>query len=366
MIDPFIFGVGAFLVCGLWVKKNKRVVRNPLRNLISDLDVLPFIDREVYYSKYPVLRDASTKSFIFSRGCPFRCSFCFNNVYARMFKNKGGYLRFRSPESVIKEILEVKQKWGLEWVQFHDSTFNSVYKYSEKFLEEYIANKDMLPGFICNVRADNLDNHLVGLLKQAGCDKVTIGVQHGREYYRRDLLNRGGDQSDERIIRSCGLLKKNGIRVYVDFIVGLPGETVEDVFESIGFCRLLDPDGVNSYLLSPFPGTDIHRFCVEHGFTDPDVRIRDFPDDVFENKSVIVMPDIERIINLQKFFYVLVRHPEFEFLIRLLVRLSPNRLFTFIHGIPQLRRALRYDKKSLGSKLCYVGLYIRHVYQVGS
>lgn len=350
---------------GLWVKKEEKIFKNPLRSLIQDLASLPDIDRSIYYSKYPLLKNAPTKAFMVSRGCPFQCSFCFNNVYVRIFKDKGAYLRFREPKNVIEEILQVKNKYGLDWVQFHDSTFNSIYDYLNSFMEAYIENGN-LPGFICNIRAEGLDEYLISLMKKGKCDKVTIGIQHGKESIRKKLANRGGDQSPEEIIRVCHLLKKYNIRIYTDFIVGWPGETLKDAFESVKISRLINPEGVNSYLLTPFPGTDIQKYSIDHGYMDPETNVEDFPDDLHENKSVINQPNIKKLINMQKLFYLIVYYPKLEPIIRLLLKLPPNKIFTFIHSLPFLTRMLKYDKKTLRSRLKYIIQHTFNIYRLNS
>lgn len=349
---------------GLWVKKEGKIYKNSVRFLIQDLDSLPRVDREIYYKKYPILRNMPTKAFISLRGCPFQCSFCFNNVYARIFKDKGTYLRFRKPESVIEEILYVKEKYGLDWVQFHDSTFNGNYRRTETFLRDY-AEKEGLPGFICNIRHETLDERLVSLMKKAGCNKVTMGIEHGNEGIRRNLARRGGDQSSEKIIQACKLLKKNNIRVYTDFILGWPGETVKEAFESIRLSRLIKPDGINTYILAPFPGTDIEKYSIERGYLDSEVSIEDITSDLsHENRCILKQPYTRELINIHKLFHMAVFHPRFDPLTKLLIKLPPNKAFTFIHGLPALKRTLKYDKKSWKSKIKYILQYIKYIFSL--
>lgn len=348
------------LIEGLWVKQKGKIFRNPLRFLIEDINSLPFIDRDIYYNKYHSLRNKPTKAFMISRGCPFQCSFCFNNVYARLFKDKGVYLRFRDPAGVIEEIIQVKEKYGLDWIQFHDSTFNSSFRYLESFLNAYIHNGN-LPGFICNIRAEGLNEHFAFLLKKAGCDKVTLGIQHGEQAIRKRLANRGGNQLNEEIIQTCEFLKKYNIRIYADFIVGWPGETVQEAFESIRLGRLINPEGVNSYLLTPFPGTDIQKYAINYGYMSPEMNVENLPDSLHQNNTVFKQPNIKELVNIQKLFYFAVYYPRLEPLIKLLIKFSPNKLFSFIHGLPFLTRALKYDKKTLRSKTGCIIDYIRHI-----
>jgi anaerobic magnesium-protoporphyrin IX monomethyl ester cyclase len=108
-------------IASLWVKVGGQVVRNPLRHLIHDLDSLPNPDRSVYRSKYPYLAK-STGTFMAGRGCPYRCSFCFNHAAQRMYKGLGSWVRFRSTQRVVEEIVDSCRKHSLRTVYMQDDT----------------------------------------------------------------------------------------------------------------------------------------------------------------------------------------------------------------------------------------------------
>ena len=108
----------------LWVKKKGKIIKNEMRQLVEDLDSLPFPDRELY-NKYPkYFEDKTFETFIVTRGCPFQCTFCFNHAFAKLYKGKGRFVRFRSVDSVIQEVKEVTRKFHSRSVVFADSTFN--------------------------------------------------------------------------------------------------------------------------------------------------------------------------------------------------------------------------------------------------
>jgi len=329
-----------FNIRGLWVKKGKEVIRNPLYDFAQDLDSLPFPDRDLYYSKYEMLAKKPTKPFLISRGCPFQCTFCFNQYYQDNFKKSSPFVNYRTHENIFDEILKVKNNYHLEWVQFHDSTFNSNFKYTKDFLRKYKENN--LPGFICNVRVDLLDEEMAGLLKEAGCDKVTLGVESGDDNLRRKVLRK--TTTTEQILAATALLKKYGIRMSISNIMGLPGETIEKAFATIELNRKINPEICNCHMLMPFPKTEIAKYCVREGYLDEDFSLSRIigPN---QNKALLKQENINELANLQKFFYYAVKYPRLVPLIKLLIKLRPNKLFVLAKNYPLLKRSLKYEKR---------------------
>jgi radical SAM superfamily enzyme YgiQ (UPF0313 family) len=108
----------------LWIKEpGGGIMKNEICNAIEDLDSIPFPGRDLIYDQSDFLRIHRMKSFISSRGCPFRCSYCYNDALLQLYSGKGRYFRQRSPHNVIEEILEVKARYPLQFIQFFDDTF---------------------------------------------------------------------------------------------------------------------------------------------------------------------------------------------------------------------------------------------------
>ena len=110
-------------VSNWWIKSNGHIHRNPLRPLVTDLDQLLFPDRELLYRAHPLSRERKLKPFITGRGCPYNCSFCFNEAYSDLYKGKGRRTRRRSVDNVILELKEVRERYPLDFVLFLDDTF---------------------------------------------------------------------------------------------------------------------------------------------------------------------------------------------------------------------------------------------------
>ena len=111
--------------------------KNKLGDLIEDLDVLPDPDRELVYYKGGHLRDMNIKSFMTSRGCAFKCSYCFNNAYNKLYSQKGKVVRRRSVDRIIAEIKNVRKGYCIDFVRFGDDVFCYA---KDDWLEEF-SNK---------------------------------------------------------------------------------------------------------------------------------------------------------------------------------------------------------------------------------
>ena len=93
LADKYEKGKDITKIKDLWVKKNGKIFQNELRELVEDLDSLPFLDRDIYYKRYKFLREIPTKRFMTGRGCVANCTFCYNPTIKKMYKGKGKYVR---------------------------------------------------------------------------------------------------------------------------------------------------------------------------------------------------------------------------------------------------------------------------------
>jgi len=343
-------------VKNLWIKKDGVIIRNEVRNLIADLDSLPFPDRGVYFNRYAALRKNPTATFIFGRGCPYKCSYCFNHLMMKINKGKGKPVRFPSVDYSIAQIKDVKDRYGFKWVQFNDDTINIDRKWFEELLIRY--KKEIDVPFLCNIRVDNMDKDLVELMIHAGVDRVNFGVESGNEHIRREILNRA--MTNEQLIKVGRMFTDRGVRVFTANMIGLPGETVENAFETIDVNRKIRPELAAFDILQPFPKTDIYDYCLKNNFIKKEAGMDDFSGfncggwgASKETGSVIVQDNIRELVNLQKFTALLVRHYWLKPIVRPLIKLKPNRFFDFINGSAQMGYKIRYAT-SLEEKYVYI------------
>jgi len=248
-------------VKNFWIKKNKKIIKNPLRNF-SEINSLEFPDREIIYGKEKFFKELGMKRFITSRGCPFDCTYCFNRQYNKIYENKGKIVRQRGVENVIKEIEEVKKRYRLNVVKFIDDTFNLNKDWLKEFCREY-KKKINLP-FICNLRADLITPEIVKSLKSAKCIVVYIGIETGNEKVRKEILKR--NMSNEQILNACRLLKKYRIKIVTQNMLGLPGENIEGSFETILFNAKCKVDFPGFSMFQPYPGTLLSDYAINNGF----------------------------------------------------------------------------------------------------
>jgi len=314
-------------VRNLWVKRNGRIRRNAPRPLVEDLDSLPYPDRETRYAVDERHRDYPAQSFMTSRGCPYRCSYCFNPSMSALYGRAWGRRRLRSPENVIREIEQVADASGLSFVQFRCSMFPYELPWLEEFAEEYPRRVGM--GFYCHVRADHMTERVVALMAKAGCRSVNMGIECADEQYRRDVLHR--PMSNEAIRTACDRLHAHGIAILADNMLGLPGRTFDDDVKTLKLNAACGIDYPLAMLLQPYPGTGIDRYCRENGYFDGDYRDIDYN---YYFRSPLTFPggpvEKRKIENLHKLFAVTVEAPRLLPVVRRLAALPQNHVFNSV------------------------------------
>lgn len=288
-----------------YVKVNEIIYKNDLGQLVEDLDSLPFPDRDIMYSTDFKLCEAGPKLFTVSRGCPYRCTYCFNHKYNEMYKNNGKILRHRSPESIVKEIREVKNKYNMTWTYFADDTFLLKPEgWLEKFCTLY-KNEINLP-FGCSVRA-NVVNQDVIFLKNAGLWGAWMGVECANVIAANEIFHRNMD--NDTLLKAAVLLHENGIKICAQNIVGLPAKNAFEIDkETLDFNIKLKPEHPLASILYPYPGTEIETYAIKHGF----LKEKAVPLETNKTSSMLDFSskmEKRKIENLHKLFAIFVWLP---------------------------------------------------------
>lgn len=252
-----------------WVKKKDEkgkteIIKNPLRNLISNLDKIPFPDRKLFdYKKY-LEWNRGTLSLISTRGCPFKCSYCINHFLIKTYKDKGKYIRFRSIDNIFKEINILLKEYGdsIKNIEFYDDTFTL----DEKRIKEFCKRYPLEIGipFTINTRVNAINPDFFEALKKAGCTRVSIGIESGDSYIRNDILKR--NMSDAQIIKAFHSAKKAGLKTYSFNMIGIPFETKQSIKKTIELNKKCKPDYVGVSIFTAFKGTKIYEICKKNNW----------------------------------------------------------------------------------------------------
>ncbi len=296
----------------LWTKTPTGIRRNDMRPLVADLDALPFADRHLKYDNDPESRDYPVKSFLASRGCPFRCTYCFNAGYAKLYGPEWNTPRTRSVRNLVDEIRQVKETSRLEFVQFRESIF----PWQEPWLEEFarVYRREVGLPFYCHVRADLVTPERVRWMRDAGCVSVNMGIECGDEEYRRSRLGRS--MTNEQIVSACRVLKAQGIRILADNMVGLPGTDVDTIWKTVRLNRECEVDYALAMIFQPYPGTELGERAVREGRFDGEYDTLDYS---YYLRSPLRWKNARQkrqIENLHKFFSIVVEAPWLEPLVR--------------------------------------------------
>jgi len=310
-----------------------------VRNLVEDLDSLPFPDYNLLYNntemgKYPL------KSFMASRGCPYNCTYCFNTAWRKIYRGRGKVVRRHSVDYVIEDIQRVKEKWPLSNVKFQDDIF--IYR-ADDWLEEFSRKYKQhigLPFFIL-IRCDLLNGDMAKLLKYAGCHTISMSIEAGNPQIRNEMLKRR--MSDEQIITAHRLCEKYGISTFTNCILGLPETTIAQDIESLDLCLKSGVTWAEFPIFYPFPKTELGDQVINMGMYTPDYSKMHTS---YQNASILnCFTEKEKKIqmNMGMLASVAVVFPWLRnLIINHLIYWSPSKLFTFAYWLAKNYTLRRY------------------------
>lgn len=286
----------------IW-REDGHIIKNEKQTITTDVDSLPFPDREIYY-KYPFLRNMDLKRFLSGRGCPYFCAFCSIPAFLGKYLGRKEILRRHSVDRVIAEVLHVKERYPLRVVHFHDDIFPFNIKWLEEFSDRY--RKEIDVPFICNARLDTTKQRF-DLLKEAGCGGVQLGLESADEEMRNKLLAKS--LTDESIIDTTAYLHKIGLPFLTTSIVNLPGETIDDAIATVDLNVRIKPKRMRLGRLTPIPNLPITDYGQEHGF----IR-KDFDEDEIEgaNTNYMITEYDEEFLLVTQYSVLLEFFPSFS------------------------------------------------------
>ena len=235
------------------------VVTTPRRNL-DDLDCLPlparYLDRSVGLDP-----ELQSEFIVTTRGCPSSCYFCSSPDFW------GKRVRFRSPAAIVEEILYIRQKYGLIYFSIRDDTFTADRRRVLEFCSQ-LQQQEANILWNCQSRVTAIDEELLIAMKRAGCECIQLGIESGSP---RILQQLGKKIAPTQIESACALIRDIGINLSVYLISDVPGETSDDVRQTLELVRQIHPDDGYVSPLAYYPGTQLYKNAVESGNITPDI-----------------------------------------------------------------------------------------------
>ena len=275
-------------------KKDGQVVNNPICALIEDLDIVPLPARELLMNAHNYSSE-DMGVIMTTRGCPYGCTYCFH-MWARR-------VRYRSIDSVIKEIKLVKTNYGTRQFAFKDDTFTINRKRLFDLLQRMIDEKLNI-NWECTTRVDVLDEEMLKKMIEAGCNVVKIGVETGSAKILKET-NKGVTM--EQIKKAAALLNKYNVFWSAYFMMGLPQETEDDIRSTYTFMKELNPYYAGLGVYNPMPETELYEMGVKMGLLYEKVGLDHFfkvnPKDMYfkDPKKRVAQIDNEKFEKLANF-----------------------------------------------------------------
>ncbi len=226
----------------LWIKKQGRVIKNPVRNLIDDLDSLPPVDYDIqdHYilDKTKLIRfreyDLGGQIFFLTgRGCPYGCSYCSNDLLNKLYQGKRKkILRWHSPDYIINCVIDLKKRFKtLKYFDIRDDTFSMRSAEQIKdFCKQYKEKVNMR--FKCLTDPKTTSDEKIKAIVNAGCTDIIIGIQ-GEERVNKEIYHR--NQTNQSVLNSAKIVNKykDKLTVMYDVITTNPYEKPEDIINLI-------------------------------------------------------------------------------------------------------------------------------------
>lgn len=245
-------------VLGISYRDGKKIVNNPVRPFIKDLDTMPFPARDLLNNELytmPIYNRPYTL-LVPSRGCPFNCIYCTAHHYY------GGRCRERSPENIVDELEEILYKYKIHDVTMWSDTFTFRKGFVMSVCDE-ILSRGIKINWMCNSRVNTVDLEMLKKMKQAGCSMISYGVESG---VQEILDNAKKGITLSQIENAVKWTNEVGIESIAHVIFGLPGETKETISRTIEFVKKINPTYAQFYCAVPFHGTELYEMAKKNNW----------------------------------------------------------------------------------------------------
>ena len=249
-------------ISGLSYRRNGIIEHSPLRERTVDLNHISFPDRTL------LMHEESYSSedmglIMTSRGCPYACTYCATNTKQ---------VSFRSADHIMAELRSVKAQYGTTQFTFKDDSFTANRKKVEELCYKLLQEKLHIT-WECNTRVNLVNEPLLRLMKKAGCNFVKVGIESGSE---RILQSMNKKITHDQVWQAVKLFRRIGIHWTGYFMMGIPGETEEDIRKTINFMYDIKPDFACIGVYEPFPGTRMFDDGIQRGLVKSKMSLGDF------------------------------------------------------------------------------------------
>jgi len=285
----------------LVVRKNGQIIKNPVRPLINDLSILPPTDYDLFGNIKHVLDESKGWIHVMAgRGCLMKCTYCYNhqlqNLYSDVQKSSNLPLqmqRFRPVNDFVQELKSLKDNYDVQVFNIFDDIFTSNISWLKEFAVAY--PRDVGLPYSCWSHVNFMDPERAQYLKQSNCIRCIIGIESGNDKIRRDLLLRY--MTNEQIITAMQAVKQAGVELWTTNMMGLPGESVEDIRSTIRLNAQGLGDGMKLFTFFPFPQTQLRKVAEERNLIDfeKEKNFNNFSDDTILKLDADVMLFIKKV-----------------------------------------------------------------------
>lgn len=305
----------------LWVKIQRGIFTNPIGMPIK-IDDIPYDEFNIWDKKrlHRPMQGKMYKMLPFwlDLGCPYSCSYCVAPTIRNMYKEKSyNYLRVKSVDHIINELRFQVSKHNPNYLYCSTENFFSRPKEHIKELAERYQKEINLP-FWCESRVETITPENVALLKQMGCDRISIGLESGNQDYRINTLKK--IFTNFQFYKALRVLNKFGLKCTINNMIGFPFETREMIFDTIKMNRMVVQNFKNidiSLTVSTFipcGGSGLQKECIDKGLFDLAEYLNN-PPATFHGGFYLKNPNLseKELRGLYKTFPLYVRLPEHKY-----------------------------------------------------
>jgi anaerobic magnesium-protoporphyrin IX monomethyl ester cyclase len=254
-------------IAGVAYRHKGKIIKNAPR-FISNLDEVPFpawhlLPMHLYDRSIEFLSVKPVDIMSIARGCPFNCAFC------EIRQLWGKTCRTFSPPRILEEIKHLMANYGTKGIYFINDNF-TIRKKETAELCALIRKNKLDIEWVCDTRVDLISRDLLREMREAGCKTIWFGVESGSPRIL-NKINKGVTlEQTEHAFKLC---REEGIQTACSFLLGIPGETADDMKASFKFARKLDPDWCRFNIFIAVPGSSLYEEIMQKGLYD---RVEDY------------------------------------------------------------------------------------------